>query len=387
MKERLGPVEVEGNRLEIMTSSAAQWAAYLEDIRGATTSIDLETYIYAEDRFGQEVAEALAEKARAGVRVRVMVDAVGSLMTPDLIFDRMKEAGVAVHIYRPVSGLFLRWTFLSWFNRRNHRKLLVIDGSVGYFGGMNVVDTALLSTDLAREGDGARGWRDVQVRIAGPAALALATAFDRLWTLVTRTAGQPKPKWPRWPADPTQLGAAIQVYDSFPAIRMRRPDAILIPFLRKAKRRVVLLIAYFVPIRSLLHALAKVRSRGVEVELFVPVESDVPAVMWATRSLAAWLLKRQIALFEREGAMLHSKLMRIDEDVTIVGSCNLDPRSLRDNLELFAVIRDASFAALCDQVVEDDRAASRRVTAADLATRTWWERTRDWMAWRMRRML
>ena len=387
MSEHLGPVDVEGNRLEVLTSSAAQLAAYLKDIDAATTSIDLESYIYAEDSFGQQIAEALVKKSRMGVRVRVMVDAVGSLTTSDLIFERMREAGVAVHYYRPISGLFLRWSFLSWFNRRNHRKLLVIDGGVGYFGGMNIVDTALLSTDLAREGDGDRGWRDVHVRIAGPAAECLATAFERLWTLVTRRAGDKKPKWPRWPVDPTQTRRAIQVYDSFPAIRFRRPEAILNPFLRAARQRVVLSMAYFVPIGSLLNTLAGVRARGVEVDLFVPAESDVPAVLWATRAISAWLLKRQIALFERQGAMLHTKLVRIDDDVTIVGSCNLDPRSLRDNLELFAVIRSRDFAALCDEVLDVDRAASRRVTPEDLASRPWWERTRDWLAWRLRRVL
>lgn len=382
--DRFGPVHVAGNELSLLTSSSSQLDAYTVDIKTATQSIDLEAYIFADDPFGRRMIDLLSRKSREGVRVRVLVDAVGSLATDEALFTPLLDAGGQVHIYRPVTGIFSRWNFVSWFNRRDHRQLLVVDGRVGYFGGMNIVDTAHPDPFAPSLPHFSGGWKDVQVRVEGPFVGDLAIAFDRLWRKVVH---RDEIRWPKWPAPPRPGEEAIVLFDSFPAIRFRRPDTILVPLLRAARERIVVSMAYFVPIRQLLRTLADARSRGVEVDVFVPADSDVPAVLWATRHLAAWLLARKIALHERSGRMLHSKLVRIDDELAVVGSCNLDPRSLCDNLELFAVVRSREFAELCDEILADDRSASQLVRPEDLAARPWWTRWRDWLAWRFRRML
>lgn len=382
--DRFGPVQVAGNVLSLLTSSSSQLDAYTADIETATRSIDLEAYIFADDPFGRRMIDLLSRKAKTGVRVRVLVDAVGSLATDESLFTPLLDCGGQVHIYRPVTGIFSRWYFVSWFNRRDHRKLLVVDGKVGYFGGMNIVDTAHPDPFTPSLPHISGGWKDVQVRAEGPIVEDLSTAFDRLWRKVVH---KEKIRWPKWPTPPRPGKEAIALFDSFPAIRFRRPDTILVPLLSAARERIVVSMAYFVPIRQLLRTLAEARDRGVCVEVFVPTDSDVPAVLWATRHLAAWLLGRGIAIHERSGPMLHSKLVRIDDDLAIVGSCNLDPRSLRDNLELFAVIRSREFARLCDEILADDRRASQLVEPEHLAARPWWIRWRDWLAWRFRRLL
>lgn len=382
--DRHGPVHVAGNDLLVFTSSGSQLRAYVADLETASRSIEVEAYIFADDGFGRRIVELLAGKARQGVRVRVLVDAVGSLSTDLSVFTPLTDAGGEVHIYRPVTGIFSRWYFVSWFNRRNHRKLLVVDGRVGYFGGMNIVDTSLPDPFAPVVPHYSSGWKDVQVRVEGPLVSELERVFDRLWRKVVL---HEKVRWPKWPVVTPAARDAITLFDSFPAIRFRRPDGVIVPLLDAARSRIVVSMAYFVPIRRLLEALVNARRRGVEVEVFVPADSDVQAVLWATRHLSSWLLRRGIVLRERQGPMLHSKLVRIDADVAIVGSCNLDPRSLRDNLELFAVVQNHEFCELCDEVLDDDRKMSRAIDAASLAERPWWMRFRDWLSWRFRRLL
>jgi cardiolipin synthase A/B len=385
----LGPVSVAGNELRLITTSARQQSRFVTDIRAARRRVWLETYIFEDDSFGREIARWLMERARSGLDVRLLVDGVGSFTTAETLFDDLRTAGVRLHLFRPVSAGLDRWPFGRWLNRRDHRKLLIVDDDTGYFGGMNVVDTSLLDAGPIKPGvQAVVGWRDVHVRVSGPFARDLATAFERLWDKVV----DKRPvSWPKWPAPPLPAspgqGDTIILYDSFPAIRFRRPERFLLPLLGSARQRLLISMAYFLPSSRLLRCMFQLRGRGSEVEVVVPGFSDVPAVGWATRSLYATLLKRGIGVHERSDRMLHSKLIVIDDDRVLVGSCNLDPRSLRHNLEISVVVRSREFTALASQVFHEDRAASRPVDLAEWKRRPWWQRALDWFAWRMRSWL
>lgn len=381
--DELGPARVAGNDLSLITTSVRQHSRFATDIRAAQRRVWLEAYIFSDDHFGREIARLLRQRARAGLDVRLLVDGVGSFATTDTLFNDLRTAGVRVHVFRPVTAGLDRWPFVNWLNRRDHRKLLIVDDDIGYFGGMNIVDTSLL------EGGTTSGWRDVHVRVSGPFVRQLAEAFERLWDKVVENR---RVTWPKWPAPPASASAgggedAIVLYDSFPAIRFRRPERFLLPMLRSVRRRLRISMAYFIPTSRLLGRMFQLRRRGVEVDIVVPGSSDVPAVSWATRSLYAVLLNRGVRLHERSDRMLHSKLIVLDDDRVLVGSCNLDARSLRDNLEISVVIRSHEFTALASRVFDEDRAAGQPVDLETWRQRPWWRRLLDWCAWKMRSWL
>ncbi len=191
----------------------------------------------------------------------------------------------------------------------------------------------------------------------------------------------------RGPVSPGNDSDAIVPYDSIPAVRFRRPERFLVPLLRSARRRILISMAYFIPTSQVLTAMSDLKKRGGEVEVVVPGISDVPAVGWAARSLYSVLTKRGIRVHERSDRMLHSKLIVLDDDRVLVGSCNLDPRSMRHNLEFTVVVRSRAFADLARRVFEEDRASSQPVDLAAWRCRPWWQRALDWIAWRMRSWL
>lgn len=384
--DELGPTTVAGNELWLITTSARQRARFVSDIREARNRVWLESYIFADDAFGREIAGLLMGRARAGLDVRLLVDGIGSFATTETLFTDLRAAGVRVHVFRPVTEGLDRWPFGRWLNRRDHRKLLIVDDDTGYFGGMNVVDTALLDTSGAGR---AAGWKDAHVRARGPFVAELAAAFLRLWD---KCAEKRRVVWPKWPAPPRPISPgndsdAIVPYDSIPAVRFRRPERFLVPLLRSARQRILISMAYFIPTSQVLAAMCDLKQREGEVEVVVPGVSDVPAVGWAARSLYSVLTKRGIRVHERFDRMLHSKLIVLDDDRVLVGSCNLDPRSMRHNLEFTVVVRSREFASLARRVFDEDRAASQPVDLAAWRRRPWWQRALDWVAWRMRSWL
>lgn len=336
------------------------FAAMVEAIDAAGVSVLLETYIYEVGEPGDSIRAALVRAAQRRVEVRVLVDALGSLNTPDSHWDALREAG----------GRF------TWFNSlaldrlsfRDHRKLLVCDGEVALVGGFNV------APEYA--GDGVRrGWRDLGMVLRGPVVAALTQAFESMWG----RAGQVHPRLPGlrrpWVQREQAVGTAT-LFQSCPGRGLSPLRKTLLRDLKEA-REVRILAAYFLPTPRLRRALEKVARRGGRVQLIVPGPSDVPLSQFATRSLYTGLLRARVEIFEYQPQVLHAKLIIID-DLVFVGSANLDTRSLHINYELLLRFQDAGLAAEAREIFERDLGRSRRVDSKTWKhTRTFWNKLRE----------
>jgi cardiolipin synthase len=398
-----GPVAVSvaGHDLTLFVESGPLIASMVRDIRRARTRVWLETYIFHNDSAGQAVAEALIDRARAGVQVRVLYDAIGSQATPRSFFREMYQAGIEVHEFHSLWEALWKFSFLRILNRRDHRKLLVIDHqadvaqspahtreqeptAVAYFGGMNIVDTASVPTVRQAEHlPSSAGWRDVHVRLVGPKQAEVAESFDRSWR---RAHGEKVPPRPR-PYRLARLSGgeeSIQFFDSGPGLRHTRAARLFLRLIRAARRRITLSMAYFLPVGDVLRALLRAPRRGVLIRVVVPGESDVPLVQHATRHLYPRLLRRRFRVYERQGIMLHSKVMVVDRSWVLVGSCNLDARSLWINLEFLAVIHSRRLARVVDEIIAYEVDHSHRITFRDYQERNWWRRLVNRLAWSLR---
>ena len=389
-REAHARVEVAGNELTLFEESPALVDAMLADIRAAKTRVWMESYIFVDDEAGRAIAEALAVRAAAGLDVRLMIDAWGSFNLPTATINRLRAAGVLVHVFHDFGEAFhRRLKFLQVLNQRNHRKLLVIDERIAYFGGMNIVDqSGIRSTDdaKARHLPASAGWRDVHVRLVGPKQAEIADSCLRLWR---RVHHQKSSRGPRWPVKEVlrATGDEISFFDSRPSFKYRRPQRVLVPLIQQARHEITLAMAYFLPMGRILRELLRARRRGVRVNVIVPGHSDVKVVQWALRHAYEFLLKRGIRIYERRDRMLHSKIMTVDGRWSVIGSCNWDARSLRLNLEFFAVIRSEAMAAALDHTCREEIRASVRVTPAYCRRRYWWQRMLHRTAWSMRNWL
>jgi cardiolipin synthase len=382
-------LRVAGHGLRLYTESPPLIADMARDMLSATRRVWMESYIFLGDAAGQAIAAALKDRAAAGCDVRLIYDAIGSARTPGAFFDDIAAAGVKVHAFHPISEALRRLAPLRVLNRRNHRKTLVIDDDVAYFGGMNVVDQTGLDSIAevrARDLPASAGWRDVHVRLDGPRHHDVADAFARLWQ---RLHHDGKPRWPKW--DPAAVLAArdqdMWFFDSQPGWRYRSPTRVFVPLIKAAQRDVTLSMAYFLPVGRVLRALYQARRRGVRVRVIVPQESDVRLVRWAARHIYGKLLKRGIEIHERQEQMLHSKVMVVDRRWSVVGSCNFDPRSLWLNLEFLGIFHSTAVAETLEEICTFEMSKSRAVTLADVARRRWWTRLLDRGAYALRRLL
>lgn len=382
-------VTVAGNELTLFEESISFVAAIVADIRQAQHRVWLESYIVVDDDAGRAVADALIERAAAGLDVRLMYDAIGCMSTPQEYFDRLTAGGVKVHAFHTIRDHLWEIRSFRMLNRRNHRKLLIVDDRIGYFGGMNLVDQRGLATPIdtkVRHLPASAGWRDLHIRLVGPKQVEIAHEMERLWQWKTRQPIASRAVWPL--VEMLQADADdLRFFASRPGRRSRRIGRVIGPLIRRAKQEIIVSMAYFIPIGVVLRELLRARRRGVRVRVVVPGKSDVKLVQWATRHLCRRLLARGILIYERKDYMLHSKVIVIDGKRTVVGSANLDPRSLRTNLEFVAVIFSRSMAAAATRFCRHEIARSRRIRLSEIRRRPWWQRLRDRLSWSIRRWL
>jgi cardiolipin synthase len=388
---RLAPLIIEDHEWTLFAEAAPMLSALLADIRAARRRIWIETYIFANDDAGRALVELLAARAREGLDVRLMYDTVGSLLTPSSLFQPLEGAGVKVHAFHTLGEAFWRFRFFQLFNQRNHRKLIVIDDQIGYFGGMNIVDQSQVHSvedERRRHLPSSSGWRDVHVRMVGPRQRELARAIEELWHYADHRRMIPGRR-ERWPIRQMVKSEPDRFFffDCRPMFRYRRAQRVFVPLIRRARASITISMAYFIPFGRVLRELLRARRRGVKIRVIIPGESDVRAVQCATRHFYSRLLKRGIRIYERNDQMLHSKAMVIDDEWSVLGSCNLDPRSLRTNLEFVAVARSRPLAAALLGVCRHEIENSTRVTLAECRNRNCWQRFIDRLAWSFRRLL
>ena len=363
------------------------------DIRNAKHRVWVEVYIFYNDHGATRIAEALKQKAREGLDVRVLFDAVGSNATPNAFFNDLAAAGVQIHSFHSLWEGLRRFRPCTLLNRRNHRKLMIIDNAIGYFGGMNIIDNVENVEQQKKENRPiSSGWRDVHIRLEGPHQPELAESFDRSWR---RARGEKVPRRPRAyrralhlhgnsrnPHAP--LPESIRFFDSGPGFKYSRAARVFTRLIRAARHQITISMAYFLPTGQTLRALLAARRRGVRIRIIVPGKSDVRIVQRATSSLYDKLIRRGFRIYERRQQMLHSKTMIIDDLYTIVGSCNLDPRSLYINLEFLAVIRSRKLAAIMRDICKFEMQNSERITLARCQQVPRFQRLLNSLAWSLR---
>ncbi len=375
---------VRGNRLTLLHDGAACLPAMLDAIESAKHEVLLEMYWFGSDRTGMRFALALAEKARQGVKVCVIYDAVGSIDADESMFADMMAAGCDVRQYNPIAPWRQRFN-IGLVNNRDHRKILVVDQWIGLTGGVNIGDP------WAAESEGGGGWRDDMIRIEGVAALQMRQVFLHTWYEL----GGREPSPPITEKEMREAGVSLPeegspvrvLASTYRAARAAIRRSYL-QHIRLAQKRIYIANSYFVPDRVIRYALADaVRRRKVDVKVLVPGESDVQAVFYAGRRLYRWLLSRGIELYEWRGAVLHSKTAVIDDDWCTVGTYNMDYRSWRANLEVNVTVADRGVAnALAERFLADS-ARSTKIDRHDWRFRPLSERALEHFFYFFRKLL
>jgi cardiolipin synthase A/B len=346
-----GAPVVWGNRVTLLEGGRAAHESMLEAIRGASRAIAVEMYTFADDRAGRRFAEALRGKAREGIRVRVLVDAFGSLGSGDLM-ESLEQVGVEVRWYHPLAP----WTPTWYPNRRDHRKILLVDGASGFAGGMNLAEA------YTEEFAGERAWTDLAVRIEGPAVPELSRLFVRTWI---RAGGSPGAAGDLGGAVRESGPAGVQVVEGAGLLGRRGLRKSHLALIRMSRKKILLANAYFAPGRPLQLALARAARRGVRVDLLLSGVTDVPMVRWAGRASYGRLLEAGVRIREARRSVLHAKAAVFDDRILLAGSANLDHRSIRHNLEVAVNVFDRSAVEGAAAFLEREYSAAQEVTLDD----------------------
>jgi cardiolipin synthase A/B len=357
----LGPPLLEGNRTANFENGDEIFPAMLDAIRSAQQSITFESYIYWSGEIGREFAEALAARASAGVNVHVLIDWVGSQKMDEKLLDLMRGAGVQVELYHP-----LRWYHLTRMNNRTHRKLLVVDGKVGFTGGVGIADA------WSGHAQDPNHWRDSHYRIEGPAVAQMQTAFSDNWIKSTGDVLQGERYFPALaPAGESPA----QVFTSSPT---GGADSMMLMYLMaiaSSKERLDLSASYFVPDALTRRVMLDALKRGVKMRIIVPGRHiDTEIVRRASRAHWGELLANGAKIYEYAPTMFHCKTLIADGLLVSVGSTNFDNRSFRLNDEANLNIYDRRFAAEVTKVFEADLKRARLITYQTWLQRPWHEK-------------
>jgi cardiolipin synthase len=366
-----------GNRAVLLQDGPAAYKAMLAAIRRARDHINFETYIWEDDEVGHAFADELIARQKQGVQVNVIYDSVGSIGTPRAFFERIGEAGSAVLEYNPVNPVKARegWNV----NQRDHRKLLIVDGTTAFLGGINI--SSVYSSRPGASGGSAPGsrsgsnasrdakempWRDTMLQLDGPVVGELQKLFLQTWE---RQKGEPLPPRKYFPPVPRKGGEVVRAIGSAPEDPFSLIYATLISAIRSAESEVWIANAYFVPDPQLVEALKGAAQRGVDVRLLLPSKTDFWLVLHAGQASYDELLAAGIRIHERREALLHSKTAVIDGVWSTVGSTNLDWRSFLHNQELNAVVLGPEFGEQMRRQFRRDLAESDEITLAQWRSR------------------
>ena len=375
---------MDGTRVQLYKDGEALHAAY-EAIKHAKRRICLEVYIFADDDTGRAFAELLCEKALQGVRVYCIYDSIGSHGVTHLwrrtaeIFKKMRRSGVRLaefHPLRPWEGRF-GWRPIN----RDHRKLLVIDDDMAGLGGLNVGGEYAGSWVVQSKMKECELWRDNAMGIVGPSAKLLLQAFAQTWRYVHNGGPAARAEF-HHPLGDGDFGLLASVPSMHGRLTQRLGD-----LLSKAKHSIEMTMAYFAPPDELIKVLCKAAKRGVKVRLMLPGRGDVQLLLTAARSFYEVLLPAGVEVYERQHVILHAKTMCIDNEYTVIGSTNLDYRSIEYNLELSALVKSKEFGQQMHALFENDVRYAKRVTLKEWRKRAWADRFGQWAVKRARYLL
>lgn len=363
----LGPPFVPGAEVRALLNGDQIFPPMLAAIRGAERTITFETYIYWSGDIGHAFAEALAERARQGVKVHVLLDWVGSVKMDESLLTLMTQAGVQVQRFHPP-----HWSHLGRMNNRTHRKLLVVDGRLGFTGGVGV------APQWTGQAQDPGHWRDTHFEVEGPVVAQMQSVFIDNWIKVTGDVLHGPDYFPTL----APAGAAqAQMFSSSPSGGSESMQLMYLLSITAASRSIDLSASYFVPDAMTLRALEAAMQRGVRLRIIVPGEHiDSETVRQASRATWGPLLAAGAVIAEYGPTMYHCKVMIVDGLLVSVGSTNFDNRSFRLNDEATLNVVDQAFASAQTATFEDDLAKARRVTHAAWLERPWHERVQEKLA-------
>jgi cardiolipin synthase A/B len=351
-----------GNQATVLNNGEAFFPAILEAIRGAKASVNIELFIFAKGKIAEEFVEALSAKAREGIEVRVLVDAVGGRL--GRLAGQMKAAGVKFQVYKPT-----RLRSIAKTGDRTHRKIITVDGRIGFTGGLAIDD---------RWGGDARNaaeWRDTVVRLEGPVVLRLQRLFLEDWLYTT---GEVLDGAGQFPDEQPAGGMKAQVVGSSRTSQLSVAKLHYYLPLQAARRRIWIENAYFLPDADVLAALCAAARRGVDVRIVVPGRHiDIRAVRYAARGNYRELLDAGVKIYEFQPTMLHCKVMLVDDVWSSIGSINFTSRSMKSNAEGNVAIYDSAFAARLKEVFEADFPRCEPITLEHWKSRGLCERTKE----------
>lgn len=342
-----------GNTVDVLLNGDQIFPAALAAIRSARTTITYAQYFYEEGPIGLELAEALAERCRAGVRAHILLDGFGTLLIPAEYRESMKRAGCEVSTFRPLSPLVVLTPLgFGRGNNRSHRRILVVDGRVGFTGGVGV------SPKWLGNGRTEGQWRQTDVRIEGPVVASLQGAFAENWLEATGNVLGGEDYFPRLSRHGTVFA---QVVRSSPAGGSFSMYTMFLLAMSSARRSIYITNPYFLPDGRMMQALTEAAQRGVRVVVLLPGAIDNNIVRQASRSKFGELLEAGIEIYEYQAGLLHAKTMTVDGIWATIGSTNLDTRSFALNEEVNAVIYHNEVVGQLETIFAEDLTYSRKI--------------------------
>jgi cardiolipin synthase len=356
--------------IDVLANGENFYKAELEAIHSAKSNVNLEAYIFHRGRVAQQFLDALADRARAGVQVRVVVDALGSFSTPKSYFKPLIDAGGKMEWYHP-----LRWNNWTRVNNRTHREMLIVDGEAGFIGGAGIDDQWLFPQEKLPP------WRDTVCRVRGEAVEGLQSVFLENWL---NSSGEILAGAEYFPVPPQSGNARALVIDSTPSFGgSTRAHILYQALIRSAKKSIYITTPYFLPDTSIREEMLRaITDRKVDIKIIAPGrKSDHAMTRNSSRALYGDLLQAGANIFEYTPTMIHAKIMIVDGLWAVVGSTNFDNRSFGINDEVNLAARDPGLAARLTSDFENDLTQSRRVTYADWKRRPVWERVFESVGW------
>lgn len=355
----------ENSKIEIFTDANELYSSIIEDLRKAKHHIHMEYYIFLADKIGSAVMDVLKEKAKEGVVVRVIIDDVGSWQLKKKKIKELRNAGIDVQSFLEVGLPYIN----SRVNYRNHRKIIVIDGVVGYTGGFNIADRYVKGLSWGP-------WRDTHIKIEGSAVLGLQKNFLTDWFFVKRELVEDVTYYP---AQERKGNCLSQIIISGPDMTWESIMQVFAKAFMEAKERIYIETPYFLPPESLITALQTAALCGVDVRLILPMKSDARITLYSTFSYLDQMLKAGIKVYLYQKGFIHSKIV-VTDDIAIIGSANMDFRSFEQNFELSVIMYDAEIAKKMVEIYENDLRSSEEIKKEEWTTRRFSQKIKESLA-------